>query len=376
MSTASSRTQDHLQTAKLQMLPMSTRGQLDPLIRRERARSDRTGLPFSLVTFRGPANAQTDTALKPIEEVAAGRMRETDERGWFDDQTFYAVMFDTKGQGARKFAEDVADSVAKIAPRPSFTIYSYPSTREIGDVMREDSEGQEVPHDIIERYLLAGMSVELHAPGSEPQQIEATLAQPMPRWKRAMDIIGAGMGLLVLSPVMLIVALMIKLTSRGPIIFRQERSGLGGTPFTLYKFRTMGIDAEQRKQALMQENEQDGPAFKIKRDPRITAIGRFLRKSSLDELPQLLNVLTGEMTIVGPRPLPCDETEATDQWHRKRLDVTPGLTCIWQVEGRSRVSFDEWVRMDMRYILRRNILHDLKLIFMTVPALLWRRNGH
>jgi lipopolysaccharide/colanic/teichoic acid biosynthesis glycosyltransferase len=376
MSTASPQTRDYVQTARLQMLPMSTRGQLDPLIRRERARSDRTGLPFSLVTFRGPINATTDTALKPVEEVAAGRMRETDERGWFDDQTFYTVMFDTNGQGARKFAEDVADSVAKIAPRPSFTIYSYPSNRDIGDTVRKDSDGHEVPHDIIERYLLAGMSVELHAPGSQPQHIEAALSHPMPRWKRAMDIAGASVGLVMLSPLMLIVALLIKLTSRGPIIFSQQRSGLAGKPFTLYKFRTMAVDAEQRKQELMDQNEQDGPAFKIKRDPRVTPIGRFLRKSSLDELPQLWNVLTGDMTIVGPRPLPCDETEATDQWHRKRLDVTPGLTCIWQVYGRSRVSFDEWVRMDMRYILRRNILHDLKLIFLTVPALLWRRNGH
>jgi lipopolysaccharide/colanic/teichoic acid biosynthesis glycosyltransferase len=211
--------------------------------------------------------------------------------------------------------------------------------------------------------------------GSVFLNADSLFLQPLPRWKRLTDIALALAAMVLLSPSFLAVAALVKLTSSGPIIFRQKRAGLGGRPFVMFKFRTMVVDAEKRKVELAAMNEQDGPAFKIRRDPRITRVGRFLRASSLDELPQLWNVLKGEMTLIGPRPLPCTESEGCEQWQRRRLDVTPGLSCIWQVNGRSEVSFDEWMRMDMRYIRQRSWLRDLKIMIQTIPAVLWKRTG-
>jgi lipopolysaccharide/colanic/teichoic acid biosynthesis glycosyltransferase len=144
----------------------------------------------------------------------------------------------------------------------------------------------------------------------------------------------------------------------------------------MYKLRTMHTGAEARKRELLAANEQDGPAFKMKNDPRVTPLGRFLRRTSIDELPQLWNVLIGDMSLVGPRPLPCDESSACTPWQRNRLDVTPGLTCIWQVKGRSRVSFDDWVRMDMQYLQRAGLLFDLKLLVQTVYVVLLRKGAY
>jgi lipopolysaccharide/colanic/teichoic acid biosynthesis glycosyltransferase len=197
----------------------------------------------------------------------------------------------------------------------------------------------------------------------------------MPWWKRVIDIVGAGVGLLVLSPLLIAVAVAMKLTCPGPVIFKQCRAGLGGRPFTIYKFRTMCVDAEAKKHQLRPLNEQDGPAFKMEHDPRVTRLGRFLRKSSIDELPQLFNVLKGDMSLVGPRPLPVDESAACERWQKQRLDVTPGLTCIWQVAGRNQVTFAEWVRMDVAYMRRRTIFHDLSILIRTIPAVLLRRGA-
>jgi lipopolysaccharide/colanic/teichoic acid biosynthesis glycosyltransferase len=184
--------------------------------------------------------------------------------------------------------------------------------------------------------------------------------------------------LMMAGPALLAVgfaAIGIKLTSPGPVFFKQRRAGLGGRPFTIWKLRTMVTDAEAKKQGLKKLSEQDGPAFKLKNDPRIFPFGKLLRKTSIDELPQLINVLLGDMSLVGPRPLPCDESDACLQWQRRRLDVTPGLTCIWQVKGRSSVTFDQWVRMDVEYIRKRTLLHDLSILLQTVPAVLLRKGA-
>jgi exopolysaccharide biosynthesis polyprenyl glycosylphosphotransferase len=192
--------------------------------------------------------------------------------------------------------------------------------------------------------------------------------------KQILDLLGAFLLLvsLIVIPVIPLIALAIKFTSPGPVFFRQKRSGLNGTPFTIYKFRTMGSNAEQFKHELEAMNEMSGPVFKVTNDPRVTSIGKFLRKYSLDELPQLFNVLRGEMSLVGPRPLPVDEVRRFDNLaHRRRLSVKPGLTCLWQISGRNQISdFKEWVRLDLEYIDNWTIWLDLKILLLTIPAVL------
>ena len=208
-----------------------------------------------------------------------------------------------------------------------------------------------------------------------PDSSHHLFAKPIPKWKRALDVIGASAVLIAALPVMLAVAVAIKFSSRGPILFAQKRGGLGGKPFDLYKFRSMSVDAEARKAELMKFNERSGPVFKMTHDPRVTAIGRFIRKTSLDELPQLFNVLKGDMSLVGPRPLPKSEEKGYDHWHWRRLDVKPGLTCIWQVTCRHDKDFDRWVRLDLEYIENYSLLLDLKLLIQTIPAVLAQRGA-
>ncbi len=193
--------------------------------------------------------------------------------------------------------------------------------------------------------------------------------------KRAFDIVASSAALVVLSPLMLGVAVAIKLTSRGPVLFRQERVGFHGSSFHMLKFRSMVINAEELKKKLLAQNEQSGPVFKMQRDPRITAVGRWIRKFSIDELPQLLNVLRGEMTIVGPRPPVPSEVAQYEAWQRRRFSVRPGLTCVWQVSGRNQISFEEWMYLDMQYIDHWSLQRDLELIAKTVPVVLTGRGA-
>jgi exopolysaccharide biosynthesis polyprenyl glycosylphosphotransferase len=193
--------------------------------------------------------------------------------------------------------------------------------------------------------------------------------------KRLLDVLVSSAVLLLLAPLMAAVALLIKLESPGPVLFRQARAGLRGRPFHMLKFRSMVADAEAQKHALMGQNEQAGPVFKIRDDPRITRLGKVLRRFSIDELPQFINVLRGEMAIVGPRPPLPSEVERYELWQRRRLSVRPGLTCLWQVSGRNNVSFEEWMYLDMRYIDHWNLIEDLKLILKTVPVVVTGRGA-
>jgi exopolysaccharide biosynthesis polyprenyl glycosylphosphotransferase len=191
--------------------------------------------------------------------------------------------------------------------------------------------------------------------------------------KQLLDFFGAAMALLFVGIWLFpLIALAIKLTSKGPVFFRQQRSGLNGTPFTLFKFRTMNSNAEQFQHELAAMNEMSGPVFKLTNDPRVTIVGKWLRKFSLDELPQLFNVLRGEMSLVGPRPLPVDEVRRfNDLAHRRRLSVKPGLTCLWQISGRNQISdFKDWVRLDLQYIDNWSIWLDLAILIRTIPAVI------
>jgi lipopolysaccharide/colanic/teichoic acid biosynthesis glycosyltransferase len=190
-----------------------------------------------------------------------------------------------------------------------------------------------------------------------------------------MDIAGSLAAILFFGPLMLGVAIAVKLTSEGPIIFRQKRAGLGGKPFDFYKFRSMVVDAERHKRELARFNERTGPVFKMTNDPRVTPIGKFIRKWSLDELPQFFNVLKGDMSLVGPRPPTLDEVEEYEIWQGRRLEVKPGITCLWQVTARQDRDFERWVRLDIEYERRQSFLFDLKILFMTPFAVISRKGA-
>ncbi len=194
--------------------------------------------------------------------------------------------------------------------------------------------------------------------------------------KRAIDIVFALFGIIILSPVFLSSALLIKLTSPGRILFIQERNGYKGKVFKMYKFRSMVNNAEKLFTLVESMNEVSGHMFKIKDDPRITAVGRIIRKTSIDELPQLFNILKGDMSIVGPRPPILREVVKYDAWHDLRLSVKPGLTGLWQVSGRNRVGFDEMVRLDLKYIRERSLKRDFEIIARTIPVILGDLNAY
>ncbi|WP_294344846.1 sugar transferase [uncultured Clostridium sp.] len=187
--------------------------------------------------------------------------------------------------------------------------------------------------------------------------------------KRITDIVCSLVGLIILSPILLCTAIAIKIDSNGPILFKQDRVGKDEQIFSMYKFRSMVVNAEELKKSLEKENEMSGPMFKIKKDPRVTRVGRFIRKTSIDELPQLINVLKGNMSLVGPRPSLPKEVEAFEPWMKERLTVLPGLTCIWQVSGRNNIPFKEWMELDIKYVRERSYFLDLKLIFKTIFVL-------
>ena len=306
-------------------------------------RSDRGERPVSVVAVpirRDPARRDEDAA------AWAARVRITDRVGWLADGRLGLLLWDADEAAARRFVRSAAPPGVRPAERAGTVLYVHPGPPPAGD--RGGGGPRVLP-------------------------LEALLVRPMPAWKRAIDLAGASAGLLALTPLLLAAAAAVKLSSPGPVLFSQWRTGLGGRPFRLYKFRSMATDAEDRLTELRTRNEQDGPAFKMAEDPRITPLGRWMRKTSLDELPQLWNVLRGEMSLVGPRPLPTEEADACRPWQRRRLAVTPGLTCGWQVQDkRMTIPFAEWVRMDLRYADRRSPRADLSLIARTVAVVLGR----
>lgn len=193
--------------------------------------------------------------------------------------------------------------------------------------------------------------------------------------KRLIDILGSLVGLILLSPIFFIVAILIKIDSKGSVIFSQNRIGKDGKIFEMYKFRSMVVNAEELKKKFLKQNEMSGPMFKIKDDPRVTKIGKFIRKTSIDELPQLFNVLKGEMSLVGPRPSLPEEVKKFELWMMKRLEIKPGLTCYWQISGRNNIDFEEWMKLDIKYVQDRSICIDIKLIFKTFFVLFGDKNA-
>jgi exopolysaccharide biosynthesis polyprenyl glycosylphosphotransferase len=262
--------------------------------------------------------------------------------------------------------ERVIDEVAIALPMKSY----YSQAARIAAVCQE--------HGIIVRVLASmfdlqkGRANNSHLDGIIVATISPNSSDGWPIvCKRLLDIFVSSLLLILLAPVFILVALLVKLDFSGPVFFVQDRVGLNKRRFRMYKFRTMVGDAEKKQSQLESLNEADGPVFKIKNDPRITAIGKFLRKTSIDELPQLFNVLSGDMSLVGPRPLPVRDYEGfNEDWQRRRFSVRPGITCIWQVGGRSSVSFEKWMELDLQYIDKWSLWLDFQILLRTIPAVL------
>ena len=354
--------------------------QIQKILERERTRAERSASVLSLLAF-GPAAGDRDRAtLVRVVKILNGRLRTTDVMGWLDRERIAVVLPGTTADGAWQMADNVCKSFPTAGAPPDCQVYSYP-TDWLGDGSTDGTSDGKTHAPVGSAADRAGEKINgaterERSPERIVEPMEVLFIQPLPLWKRSIDLGGAILGGLAISPLLLSVALAVKLTSPGPVLFKQQRSGRGGKKFLMYKFRSMVVNAEAQQQALLALNEQDGPAFKIKADPRVTPIGRFLRKTSLDELPQLWNVIVGDMSLVGPRPLVCSESDACQGWQRRRLDVTPGLTCIFQAQGRVGTGFTEWMRMDVRYIKGRTLMHDAKLLWKTIRAVVARKASH
>jgi len=392
---------------------LHSRTQFRALLDVERMRSDRSGRCFSLVVFilseadNGLSDRNDGDFLRFAKFLQPG-IRATDHAGFVDVDRIGVILWDTDESGAFKFLEKFNTESGTDRPEKC-EVFVYPSTYLDDENQAHESAGPGSPHETtdsllrdssdslavgstavaqktkasvlarqataariqenleVSEELLSELTTEPNGARPRIHSLDSLLVRPMPWWKRAIDIVGAVTGMIVLSPVLLATAVVIKLTSPGPIFFSQMRIGRGGRRFRIHKFRSMIVDAEDQKKQLLDRNEQDGPAFKIEEDPRVTPVGGVIRATSIDELPQLWNVLKGDMSLVGPRPLPCSESDACEVWQKRRLDVTPGLTCIWQVqERRNKIPFADWARMDIRYIVSRSLKLDIKLIFRTI----------
>ncbi len=394
-----------------------------------RSNRRRTDREFALVTFNFSDQQATDRKLASLITGFRSRLRISDVVGWFDLQ-LAVLLPETKKAGALLVANQLSQISKEHGIQVDSHVAIYPwddqlvaVTEElkieaacVGYESQDDQDDDNDHHDggnfqrtdqHHHRFEPAGdfkngefdngnsaMSVAVEVkqlksikPAKRSSEISVSKAvkgtghtiqilnDTTPRWKRAVDIFGSGVGLLLLTPVFATAALAIKCTSSGPIFFVQRREGKDGKEFGILKFRTMCVNAEAKQDALRTQSEQDGPAFKLTNDPRVTFVGKYLRKSCIDELPQLYNVLVGEMSLVGPRPLPVGESKQCTPWQRQRLSVLPGLTCIWQAHGGRDIKFNEWMRMDMEYIRKRSLFYDLRLIFETAFIALLHRGS-
>jgi lipopolysaccharide/colanic/teichoic acid biosynthesis glycosyltransferase len=312
------------------------------VLERERGLADRTDRAFSLVVFEAPADAAARLA-----PVLAQCVRQCDLAGWIDRERLGVILSDTPREGSLRLTADVRARLNGDGHRVTCRVLSYPG-EDLPSARQTGADPEE-----------AGLRDKLLLPG-------------IPGWKRLMDIAGSAAALALLSPLMLAVAALIRLVSPGPVFFKQERVGRGGRRFVCWKFRTMRTDADARVHAahVTELIRSGGRLTKLDcaADPRLIPCAHLLRSSGLDELPQLLNVLRGEMSLVGPRPCTPYEYENFRRWHKQRFDVLPGLTGLWQVSGKNRTTFTEMMRLDVRYARRIAPARDAAILLRTIPA--------
>ncbi|MGN6545307.1 MAG: sugar transferase [Aureliella sp.] len=354
--------------------------QLQRVLAKERLRADREQGVFGLIILRIVDMRDVRTTSVKLAKLLHRRLRETDEKGHLNYGRIGVVLPCTNDEGTQLVLADLLRLAAAASLPIDGEAFVYPERPgRFDDHSSKDRDDAAAPSKL-EALDRSGMAGDAHSVAS-PRATVSTIPRSLlvaeyPWWKRTLDIVGASVGLLVALPLIAVAALIIRWTSPGPAFFAQERIGFLGERFRIYKLRTMVVDAEKLKSQLLERNERDGPAFKMRNDPRITRIGRFLRSTGLDELPQLWNVLIGDMSLVGPRPLPVEEAEQCEHWQRARMDTKPGLTCYWQLAKSRKMSFVEWMRLDMRYARTRNFWLDTRLIINTFSAVILGRVGH
>ena len=346
------------------------------ILQRERDRSDRTGQEFSLAVFEVGNGKRKTHAARDLVPILTQRMRSTDAIGRLADGRIGAVLPHTRPECAWKFIANVRKAYNGSAP-PGCVVYAYPSSWLPGD----DGSPPRDPRSL-RRTPVPGETggsgmhfsrVETADNARPIEELETHVLFRIPLWKRAIDIAGSLVAILLLSPLFLLVALLIRIVSPGPVLFRQKRVGYNGSVFTMWKFRTMHANADTTlHQNYLRElirNEIEMTKLDHGRDPRIIPFGTLLRATGIDELPQLINVLLGDMSLVGPRPCLPYEAYEYHSWQMRRFDAVPGLTGLWQVSGKNRTTFTEMMRLDIGYTRKRAFLLDMAIVLKTIPAI-------
>ena len=323
-------------------------------VRRERLRADRSLNRFSLLTLSFGQQVQSVREFAAISDVLEQRIRETDTAGWFGKRTIGIILPETPARGAWKLADDISHLLSNELRRPNCEVYEYPS---------------DAPDD--ERDIHSDRKV---------RPMHELLVEPLPVWKRALDVVGAGTALVMAAPLMLMVLLLIKFQSPGPAFYQQERIGRHRRRFKVWKFRTMVCNADRILNDYLAKcpemREEWNREHKLKDDPRITPIGRWLRKTSVDELPQLWNVLCGEMSLVGPRPIVSAEIAKYETKFAPYCSVLPGITGLWQISGRNDTTYAERVELDSVYARKWSLWLDLTILVKTVRVVLLRQGAY
>jgi len=374
--------------------------ELHAILEREKARADRNAHQFSFILFNlnnktaGGSNLQASS----LTNILVSRIRWTDEAGWFDNKCLCVVLPDTSNIGARKFADSVLQMLSAKSDTPDYTIYTYPSESFPGgnghskqlrfkDICPQwepgtledystfaDNDGPD--EDSFDKKVL--MDDTAHGDITLEAESDLPFFQPGPIWKRAFDVFGSIVALIILSPLFVLVSLLIKAVSKGPVFFKQQRIGYKGKPFIMLKFRTMRVNADvaghrQYVTGLIngaKNGDADKPMTKLSNHRERIRFGRILRKMCIDELPQLFNVLRGDMSLIGPRPALSYEVEEYLPWHYDRFNAIPGMTGLWQVSGKNRLSFNKMVRLDIRYARGLSFGLDMKILLKTPFAII------
>lgn len=351
-----------------------TAAQFNREVARERLRATRRSFPFCIITIDVKPGQSVRRQMRILVRLLNRNLRTTDQKAIIGSASCGVLLVDTPEMGGRS----VIDRLCTLAAARGLILTM---NLRVHDPDGFDSDGGgpdnridriDPNHDNSSRRREDGREKKWLAVSGDVQvsSEDAMVSQPKYRMaiKRTIDIVGSSVGLVLTSPLLVLAVIAIRREDGQPAIFKQTREGRSGKPFTILKLRTMVVDAEKTQAALRSQSHRDGPAFKISHDPRVTKVGQLLRKTCVDELPQLINVLKGDMSLVGPRPLPWHESRACNHWHRRRLDVRPGMTCYWQVDKASVDSFDDWMRLDLKYLDRFNVYEDLKLIAKTVAV--------